>query len=68
MHQVWRLLQRMSEVELGLPLHYFDDFYPEEWGSGSLRCYPTFPSEEELERGLASLNLLHVGDGSQRFV
>ena len=48
-HRVWQLLQRMSEVELGLPLHYFDDFYPEEWGSGSLRCYPTFPSEEELE-------------------
>ena len=29
---------------------------------------PPYETEEELERGLASLNLLHVGDGSQRFV
>jgi hypothetical protein len=27
-----------------------------------------YDTEEELERGLASLNVLHVGDGSQRFV
>jgi len=29
---------------------------------------PPYETAEELERGLASLNLLHVGDGSQRFV
>jgi len=29
---------------------------------------PPYETEEDLERGLASLNVLHVGDGSQRFV
>jgi isopenicillin N synthase-like dioxygenase len=48
-HRVWQLLTRMCEVELELPLHYFDEFYPAEWGAGSLRCYPTLPSEAHLE-------------------
>ena len=50
-HRVWRLLTRMCEVELELPMHYFDSYYPEEWGAGSLRCYPTLASDADLEPG-----------------
>lgn len=48
-HRVWQLLTRMCEVELKLPLHYFDSFYPDKWSAGSLRCYPTLASEADLE-------------------
>eukprot|EP01048_Picozoa_sp_COSAG05_P018050 COSAG05_NODE_2573_length_2884_cov_2.063555_1_plen_295_part_00 len=50
---VWWQLNRMSAVALDLPSDFFDPFYPkpEEWGSGSLRCYPTLDSADELEEG-----------------
>eukprot|EP01052_Picozoa_sp_SAG31_P016893 SAG31_NODE_1136_length_9734_cov_4.139595_6_plen_161_part_00 len=50
-HGVWVTLTRMSEVALGLPLLYFDSFYDKDWKSGSLRCYPTLDSEDDLLTG-----------------
>ena len=51
--KVWHTLNRMSAVALDLPLEFFDPFYPkpEAWSAGSLRCYPTLESEDELEEG-----------------
>jgi isopenicillin N synthase-like dioxygenase len=50
---VWWQLNRMSAVALDLPVDFFEPFYParEHWSFGSLRCYPTLVSEDELQEG-----------------